>query len=173
MCGGNFLKYEINNNHTTLLICLYIKKPPTMLTLSLFCAFFIYMLDYGLGHPADEKVGYGSFLFGYSFWLAKRAMGVMYPPIELQYRAQLADATSALERQQIKRSFQEIVFTQGRQLFTWQKAFGMCPFCTHFWFTVIAFLLAENIFYFQDNIIIFSFYFTLSHVIIRFLKKWI
>lgn len=137
--------------------------------LSLFCAFFIYMVDYGLGHPSDDKQGYGSFLFGISFFFAKHALGVTYPPIELQYKDQLKTATSAIERQQIKRSFQEIVFTQGSQLFSWQKVLGMCPYCTHFWFTLIIFILFVPI----ENILTFSFYFTLSHVTLRFLKRWI
>ena len=145
-------------------------------TLSLLCAFFILMLDYGLGHPADEKVGYGSFLFPFSFWLAKRVMGPLYPDLRKQYDEQLKAATNAIQRQQIKRSFQEIVFTQGRQLFTWQKVIGMCPYCSHFWFTLAVFTFAlvfkENIFYFKENIINLAFYFTLSHVVIRFLKRY-
>lgn len=140
-----------------------------MIYLSLFTALFIFMLDYGLGHPADETVGYGSFLFPYSFWLSKKALGVMYPAIEVQYREQLRSATDTLARQQIKRSFQELVFLQGRQLFTWQKVVGMCPYCTHFWFTVIIFIFFASF----ANILTLAFYFTLSHAILRFLKRWI
>ena len=143
-----------------------------MLYLSLSCAFFIYMLDYGLGKPGDEKPLYGSLLFAWSFSLAKKALGKkLYTNLYQQYRDQLTD--DPLHNAQVRASFKEIVFTQARELFTWQKIVGMCPICTHFWFTMIAFVVEENIFYFKVNIITFSFYFLLSHVIIRFLKRWI
>lgn len=146
----------------------------TLLILSLFCAFFIYMLDYGLGKPADDQPVYGSLLFRFSFFLARKALGKDYTPLLQQYRDQLLDATTRTQKAALRRSFQEVVFMQGRQLFTWQKIVGMCPICTHFWFTFIAFIL-ENIFFLKENIIILQvlFYFTLSHVIIRILKRWI
>lgn len=143
-----------------------------MIELSIICAFFIYMLDYGLGKPADEQPIYGNLLFIWSFYLAKKVLGVTFPPVERQYKDQLKHTTSPFERMQIKRAFQDIVFKQGRQLFTWQKIFGMCPICTHFWFTLIIFLLG-NIFFFKVNIIIFTLYFLSSHVILRILKKLI
>ena len=140
--------------------------------LSIICAFFIYMLDYGLGKPADEQPIYGNLLFSWSFFLAKKAMGVNFPPIERQYKDQLNHSTSSFERVQIKRAYQDIVFKQGRQMFTWEKICGMCPICTHFWFTLIIFFLG-NIFFFKVNIIIFTLYFLSSHVILRILKKLI
>lgn len=140
--------------------------------LSLISAMFVFMIDYGLGTPADDHPGYGSFLFKYSFWLARTALGDLHKPIYGQYLSQLSDANDKLTRHQIKREYQQIVFTQGRQLFSWQKAFGMCPYCTHFWFTLFLFLMV-NIFYYKENIITFSFYFLLSHLLIRLFKRWI
>lgn len=143
-----------------------------MIELSIICAFFIYMLDYGLGKPADENPIYGNLLFAWSFFLARKALGKDYTPLLQQYRDQIADTDSETQRAFIYRSFQDIVFKQGRQLFTWQKVFGMCPICTHFWFTLIIFSM-ENIFVFKVNIIIFTLYFLVSHVILRILKKLI
>lgn len=137
-----------------------------MIHLSLISALFIYMLDYGLGKPGDEKPLYTSLLFAWSFYLAKKALGAMYPPIYQQYKDQLTG--NKLQDAQTKASFKEIVFTQGRQLFTWQKIFGMCPICTHFWFTLFLFL-----FCFQGSFLNFTLYFLVSHLIIRLLKKWI
>lgn len=148
------------------------------LQLSLISSLFIFMLDYGLGKPADEKPGYGSFLFGYSFWHAKKALGKLMTPIEQQYRDQLRTATSKLDRHRIKRDYQQIVFTQGRELFTWQKVVGMCPYCTHFWFTTLLFVGSQlfvqrvNIFYFKENIITFIMYFLLSHLLLRLFYRW-
>lgn len=143
-----------------------------MIELSIIAALFIYMLDYGLGKPGDEKPVYGSLLSAWAFYLAKKALGSLYISLNQQYRDQLSNAKNDLEKMQIKRSFREIVFMQGRQLFTWQKIAGMCPICTHFWFSLILFFLV-NIFYFHVNIIIFTLYFLLSHFLIRLLKKWI
>jgi hypothetical protein len=143
----------------------------TYFYLSLICAFFIYMLDYGLGKPGDERPVYGNLLFAWSFLLAKKALGSDYNIFALQYADQLQNASNALERKEIKRNFQDLVFRQGRTLFTWQKIVGMCPICTHFWFTIIIFL-SVNIFYFHVNIIIFTLYFLTSHVLIRLLKKY-
>lgn len=145
---------------------------PTFAALSLICAFFIYMLDYGLGKPADENPIYGNLLFAWSFFLARKALGKDYRGIKVQYIQQMKHATTAFERKQIQRAFQDLIFKQGRQLFTWQKIFGMCPICTHFWFTLIIFSM-ENIFVFKVNIIIFTLYFLVSHVILRTLKKLI
>lgn len=144
---------------------------PLYLQLSLISSLFIFMLDYGLGKPADDKPGYGSFLFTYSFWHAKRALGKLMIPIEQQCRDQLRNATDALTRHRITRSYQELVFIQGRELFTWQKAVGMCPYCTHFWFTAILFIVV-NIFYYKENIITFTLYFLLSHLLLRIFYKW-
>lgn len=144
---------------------------PIFFYLCLISAMFIFMLDYGLGKPADDKVGYGSFLFSYSFFHAKKALGKLIIPIEEQYRQQLSFADNKLDEHRIKRQYEELVFTQGRELFTWQKAFGMCPYCTHFWFTLILFLTV-NIFYYKENIIIFTFYFLLSHLLLSLFFKW-
>ncbi len=145
---------------------------PLYLELSLIAALFIFMLDYGLGHPADapEKIGYGSFLFSYSLFLStlRLVKAGLYSDMHEQYISQ--KPTDALHSHQIKRQFEQLVFTQGRQLFTWEKAFGMCPYCTHFWFTLFLFIMV-NIFYLQANIITFIFYFLLSHLFIRLLKK--
>ena len=142
-----------------------------MFELSIICALFIYMLDYGLGKPGDEKPLYGSLLFTWSFYLAKRALGDEHKQIYSQYIQQLSNA-SAFDRKIITLQYKELVFMKARQIFTWQKVLGMCPICTHFWFTFFLFFMV-NIFYFQVNIITFSLYFLLSHFFIRLLKKWI
>lgn len=141
---------------------------------AIFSAITVFMIDYGLGHPADEEIGYGSFLFWYSFRFAKRRLkkGGLLVRLKQQYRDQLNKVTSPVDQQDIKRTYQELVFTNGRKLFTWEKAFGMCPYCFHFWFTVISFLFL-NIFCLDWNIINFVFYLSLSHTLIRFLKRWI
>lgn len=140
---------------------------------SIFTALLILMIDYGLGFPADDKTGYGSFLFSYSLFLATRRYkkSPQYSMYYGQYIEQLNNTDDILEKHRIRRNFEELVFTSGNQLFTWEKAFGMCPFCTHFWITVITFFL---IFIFgpNENIIIFTFYLTFSHAILRFLKKY-
>jgi hypothetical protein len=131
------------------------------------------MLDYGLGKPADEQPIYGNLLFAWSFFLAKKALGKKnYRQFLTQYQSQMKGTINPFERVQINRAYQDIVFKQGRQLFTWQKIVGMCPICTHFWFTLFIFLLG-NIFFFKVNIIIFTLYFLSSHVILRILKKLI
>ncbi|MEJ7611360.1 MAG: hypothetical protein WKF88_09315 [Ferruginibacter sp.] len=145
----------------------------TFLMLSLFCALFIFMVDYGIGHPADDKVGYGSLLFSYSFFWAVRRMrnAGLYGNYYGQYMSQLSNAANDLEKHRIRKSFQELIYTEGREMFSWEKTLGMCPYCTHFWFSVFSFGMV-NIFCQKENIFIFGFYFVLSHFFIRALKKY-
>lgn len=142
-----------------------------MFEISIICALFIYMVDYGLGKPGDEKPMYNSLLFGWSFYLAKKVLGNEHKEIYSQYIQQLSNA-SAFDKKIITLQYKEIVFTKARQAFTWQKVLGMCPVCTHFWFSLFL-MLSANIFCLKENIITFGLYFLLSHAILRLLKRWI
>ena len=145
-----------------------------MIYLSIFCALLVYMIDYGIGRPSDEKPGYGSFLFGYSFYLAKRRIvkAGLHKALYGQLLEQLSNAKNNLERARIKKSYKEFVFTQGREMFTWEKAIGMCPVCFHFWVTFFI-LLIGNIFFYKVNIITFGLMFVISHALIRIFKKFV
>lgn len=142
-------------------------------SLSLLCALFVYMLDYGLGKPADEKFSIKELLFGWSFYLAKRRLKKLNAlrELTLQYMQMLQDANGE-QRTLAHNNFRQIVFQKGREFFTYEMILGMCPICTGFWVTFFIFL-PVNIFYYQVNIFIFTLYFLLSHLFIRILKKFV
>lgn len=125
------------------------------------------MIDYGLGQPGNEKPNYHALLFGWTLFISKRTLGHEHKEIFDQYQNQLKNKNK-FERKIITFQYRELVFTKARQAFYWESILGMCPICTHFWFTLIIF-----IFFFQGNMFNLAFYFLVSHLIIRILKKWI
>ncbi|MEO7049877.1 MAG: hypothetical protein ABI091_31525, partial [Ferruginibacter sp.] len=136
--------------------------------ISLIAALFIFMLDYGLGKPGDERPNYYSLLFKWSFYLAKRRLKKegAWDNLWSQYVNQVYASKTQLQKFNVMISFREIVFTTARPLFTWENVLGMCPICTHFWFSFFLFTLV-NIICQKENIIIFGLYFLFSHLLIR------
>jgi hypothetical protein len=126
-------------------------------------------LDYCLGKPMSEEYSMKEIFFPYSFFLAKRRV----TPLELiemrdALKPMLTNDDPAIRsegEEQLKRT----IFLKGRDRFYWEKAVGMCPFCTNFWFCMIA----ATVFYFTIplNFIDPLFFFLLvpifSHSILR------
>jgi hypothetical protein len=141
--------------------------------LSTISAMLIYVLDYGLGKPGDEKPNYKSLLFFWSFFLAKRRLIKMegWPNLKQQLDEQLSMASTPMQKATVINSFKEIVFITARPFFTYEMILGMCPICTHFWVSLI-FLGTVNIFCFKVNIITFGFHLLLSHLVLRIIKKF-
>lgn len=145
----------------------------TYLAASIFAALVVYMVDYGLGQPGNDKWKHSDLLSFYSFFIAKKTLQMhsAWDDLHAQYVEQIKNAQTPVEVIRIKQSFKDIVFSQARELFTWQKALGMCPICFHFWICSVTFTIV-NIFCQKENIIIFTLYFLFSHLLIRILKKY-
>lgn len=141
---------------------------------AVFSALLVYILDYAFGQPGNEKWNDSELFSGYCFFLAKRRLkkDKVWKEKSKQLSENLMKTTIPYDRKLIHKSFRHMVFNQAKETFYWEKAIGMCPICFHFWVTLIIFLTV-NIFYFRVNINIFTLYFLISHLIIRFLKKFI
>lgn len=90
---------------------------------------FSYLLDYALGQPGKEdasEVNERAILFFWSYYLAANRMKV----------------TNKYFTRQTKKD----LFATGRDLFTWEFAFGMCMYCTNYWVSVLLFALPAIIF---------------------------
>ena len=129
------------------------------LSLSILCALLVYILDYGLGKPADEKFSTKELLFFWSLFLATRRLKQLnaWFALKKQHEQMIMTATSdAASRVTIDNNFKIIVFQKGREYFTYEMMLGMCPICTGFWIT-LCILLSVNFFYYPVNVFFFSF----------------
>lgn len=118
-------------------------------------ASFSYMMDFGFGYPGKqfaEDMNPKALLFRWSFFLAKRRLNKRYVDDQ---RILINDL----------QEYKLHIFGLGRELFTWENAFGMCQFCCNFWIS----LIFAIIFYFttfQDWILFISTP-VFSHFILR------
>lgn len=108
-------------------------------------AAFNYFLDYCLGHPMSDKVSIKAIFFPYSYWLARKALPKSKERELLTAFSAMLDNDSPDIRKNGKDQLKLSIMTAGREYFTYQQAFGMCPFCTNFWVS----LAAAAIYYFS------------------------
>lgn len=132
-------------------------------------ATFNYFLDYCLGHPMSDKVETKAIFFRYSLFLAKRRVSVQKEKQLVSALAPLLNSDDPDTRAQGKKQLNLSFIVAGRDLFTWEQAFGMCPYCTNFW---IALATAFIGFFFLpltiiDPILLFIMQPIFSHTILR------
>ena len=146
------------------------------LILIVFPALLVFFIDYLIGRPSDEKFSINDIFSGYTFLLSRlrlHRMGVLQV-LKIQLSSQLSAAKTKKEIADIQISFRRMVIETARPYFSWEKAAGMCPVCFHVWIFVANYLYqTEKIFFSFENIITFTFNLTISHLIIRVLKKFI
>lgn len=140
--------------------------------LALLPALLVYMLDFGMGEPGNDSPNVHGLLSFWPQYLAKQALkkAGAWDMLYKQYLDQVNFATDGLQLARINTEFKKMVFQQGRELFTWQYAAGMCPICFHFWINIF-FIISVNIFYFEVNIITFIPQLLIGHFFIRLFKK--
>jgi hypothetical protein len=155
-----------------------------ILFLVFICVFFSLMLDYGLGHPGkkvDEFEGIGpsakELLFGWSYFLAKSMLQIT--PKYVLLVNQFADKINSTDYEtavKARRQFRYQVFIMGREMFTWQYAFGMCIFCTNFWISLFfagffTFISRFYVFITFPRYFLFLCIPIFSHAILRLINK--
>lgn len=126
-----------------------------ILFIAVCAAFFSYFLDYSFGKPGAkdlEDVNTKAILFFWSYFLAARRAKNIVP-----------DLLNVDKKD---------VFGIGRDLFTWEFAFGMCIFCTNFWVCELLFAIPFIIFHPVNLVVIPKFFLLLtipifSHFILR------
>lgn len=113
------------------------------LALSLIPFAFSLLLDICLGQPAaEEKFDRKAIFFFFSLWLAKRRL-----KITRQYEALVTDFKTALQSEDpvikhtAKMNLRQVVFASGREYFSWELGFGMCPICTNIRIAIVAAVL--------------------------------
>lgn len=132
-------------------------------------ATFNYFLDYCFGHPMSDKVSDKAIFFRYSLFLAKRRVSMQKEKEIVAALAPLLNSDNPDTRAQGKKQLNLSFVAAGRDLFTWEQAFGMCPYCTNFWIASFTALIAY--FYFPltaiDPILLFIMQPIFSHTILR------
>jgi|GEM_PF-4726824 len=144
-----------------------------ILLIAFISASFSYMMDFALGYPGKEdasEVNTKAFLFGWSFFLAKRRLskGQLF---EIRDSYLPLKGSTKYESEMFNRSYKIHVFGTARELFTWEYAFGMCMFCCNFWVSwilacIIYYLHILSLFFIPDYFIFITTP-VFSHLILR------
>lgn len=114
----------------------------TIAALSLIPATFGYFLDYALGHPMSEtETSTKAIFFKYSLWLAARRLSVTNMQELVNHFADGLNSKDRNEKETATRMYRLSVMQAGRELFFYEQAIGMCPFCTNFWLCQITALI--------------------------------
>lgn len=107
-----------------------------MLFIACLSACFSYLLDYCFGHPGKsdcDEVNEHAIFFFWSFYLAAK-------------RKKVANAF-------LPARYSKDIFCEGRDLFSWEMAFGMCIYCTGIWIALFLFsipaLLSHHIVFYE------------------------
>jgi hypothetical protein len=110
--------------------------------LSLIPATFGYFLDYALGHPMSEtETSTKAIFFRYSLWLAARRLSVQKKQELVAHFADGLNSSDRNEKATALRMYRLSVMQAGRELFFYEQAIGMCPYCTNFWLCQITALI--------------------------------
>jgi len=123
-------------------------------------------LNYCIGKPASDFSPYEIFS-SYTVWLSiRRLKNVgLYDQYSEQYHDNLQRVKTKYEVISLKNDFKKMLYNAADPYFTWERAVGMCPVCTGFWFSlIIAILATGNILHILE-IVVFS------HIIIRIANK--
>lgn len=110
-----------------------------IILLSSIPAAFSFLLDYCLGHPGADNVNTKSIFFKYTLALSRRrvkqAKGESWKEFKQSFFVEVDDLEA---RVGMTDQFEQTVVLIGRKFFTWERAVGMCVYCTNVYFATIA-----------------------------------
>lgn len=107
------------------------------------------LIDVCLGHPAKEEgADVKAIFFFFPFWLAVRRLK-KYDKYEEFYKGfkPTLNAPDLSVKAMAKVNYKNAVFNFGKEFFTWEKGFGMCPKCTNIRIAIIFSLICIFIFH--------------------------
>lgn len=146
--------------------------------LSLIPCCFSYFLDYCLGHPMSDNPQIKEVFSWYSLFLAKRRLDSIQNSLEsgrsifrnlnTHFYPMLSNDDPA-QRRDGRDQLNKTIMLEAQKHFTFEKALGMCPFCTNFWISQAA----ATVFFFYIHLAFINpiFFFILipifSHTILR------
>lgn len=102
-------------------------------------ASFNFFLDYCFGKPMSNEPSLKAVFSFYSLALAKARLKKMNKlnPIVMMFKNQL-DSDEEAVRLDGKEQLEKSILLTAQKYFFWEQPFGMCPFCTNFWCSIIA-----------------------------------
>ncbi len=132
-----------------------------ILFLSLLCASTSYFLDYCLGRPqaAEDEIGVGEIFFFYTLMLSKKRLkregddfasklDDMNEGLKVNgFRKE--STTDPFERNEQRKDREAAIVVRARSYFTWEKALGMCIYCTGFWISALIVIISSVVFAFS------------------------
>jgi hypothetical protein len=117
----------------------------TIILLSLVPCCLGYFLDYCLGQPGSDQPKVSEIFSGYTLWLSRKALQPGRMQEIYSDHQPLLSSEDAMTRVQGDQQVKQVIIEDAKKLFTWQKAVGMCPFCTNVWiswlFVVVLFIV--------------------------------
>lgn len=109
-----------------------------IILLSSIPAAFSFLLDYCLGHPGGD-INNKSIFFKYTLALAlrrvKKIKGKNWKEFKQSFFVDVEDLET---RDGMTDQFEQTVVLIGRKFFTWERAVGMCIYCTNVYIATIA-----------------------------------
>lgn len=136
---------------------------------------FSKFLELCFGYPGKEftsDIDAGAIFFGWSYHLAYMRVEIVHGEQwirDLNARV-LAEFTHPADVLTAKRDFKRAIFMEGRQFFTWERAFGMCIYCTNFWVSSIACLFFTSVNPLQSSLPPYFLFFTIPFLSLLILK---
>lgn len=130
-----------------------------IMLLAVIPAAFNFFLDYCLGKPMSKEPSLKAIFSFYAIWLATNRLKKMNQlnSIINSFSEQLNSDNPTL-RADGKDQMNLTILITAQRYFTWEQPFGMCPFCTNFWFSLLA-----------AGVMFFTVPFTFIHPIFLFL----
>lgn len=137
------------------------------LLLSLIPFSFSLLVDVCFGRPAKEDFDIKAIFFFYPLRLAKRRLikAGQYADLYSSFSTNL-NSQDVLIRKTANDQYKKVVFGMGREYFTWELGFGMCPVCTNVRFSILFSLIMVAAFGFNLATILFITCFSNLYILI-------
>lgn len=131
----------------------------TILFLSLLSAGISSVLNYALGLADNESISTGEIFFGYTLMLSRRRLksqGDYKYVEELERSTFISNAISGFGDDEVdplndflkQVSIKKSIVERAQNYFGWEKAFGMCVYCTGVWIAVLIAISISFVFQF-------------------------
>ncbi len=132
-------------------------------------------LDNALGYPGKEftnEIDTGAIFFGWTYQLAYMRVESLRGEKWMRELSDkvLAEFTEQADILQAVKDFKRAIVAEARPYFTWERAVGMCIYCTNFWISVLVCLFFGLVNPLESSLPFYFLIFTvpfLSHLILK------
>lgn len=151
-----------------------------VLLIALFSASISRLLEYCFGLADSDQFAPNEIFSVYTFLMAKNRLELS-KDVEFLYdveklkdtELEKADQTNnPVTRKQVEDNFKINIVERAKELFTWEKAAGMCVYCSNVWLSFVICLFVTIIFKLAavDAAMLFFIVTAISHFILRTVK---